>query len=118
MTILLARQLVDQQSGRSFVQSVLTQACSTVCQSRLWTIDDRTVLDPMTGTGGFAMEAVTMGRNCLAIDMDPVMVSGTQQNVSWASRNIPSEADFQIICGDATKLGNNSQGIGTATYQV
>ena len=67
-------------------------------------VDERTVLDPMTGTGGFAMEAVTMGRNCLAIDMDPVMVSGTQQNVSWASRNIPSKADFQIICGDATKL--------------
>ena len=45
-----------------------------------------------------------MGRNCLAIDMDPVMVSGTQQNVSWANQEVSSEADFQVICGDATRL--------------
>ena len=67
-------------------------------------IDELTVLDPMTGTGGFAMEAVTMGRNCLAIDTDPVMVSGAEQNVVWACQNLPKKSNFQALCGDATKL--------------
>ena len=49
-------------------------------------IDEYAVLDPMTGTGGFAMEAITMGRNCIAIDMDNEMITGAKQNIEWALR--------------------------------
>lgn len=67
-------------------------------------IDDQAVLDPMTGTGGFAMEAVVMGRNCLAVDMDELMVSGTTQNIAWAVENNIVNADYQVIRGDACQL--------------
>jgi len=67
-------------------------------------IDEYAVLDPMTGTGGFAMEAITMGRNCIAIDMDKEMIDGAKQNVDWALQNNPTKSDYQIMTGDACNL--------------
>ena len=67
-------------------------------------IDDQAVLDPMTGTGGFAMEAITMGRNCLAVDMDDMMVTGTMENIAWALGDKTAGADYQVITGDACHL--------------
>ena len=56
-------------------------------------IDEYAVLDPMTGTGGFAMEAITMGRNCIAIDMDNEMITGAKQNIEWALQNSSAESE-------------------------
>ena len=67
-------------------------------------IDDLAVLDPMTGTGGFAMEAVTMGRNCLAVDMDELMVRGTIENITWALGDKTAGADYQVMHGNASRL--------------
>ena len=67
-------------------------------------IDEYAVLDPMTGTGGFAMEAITMGRNCIAIDMDNEMITGAKQNIEWALQNSSAESDYQIMTGDACNL--------------
>tara|TARA_Y100001978_G_scaffold40307_1_gene35887 strand:+ start:4493 stop:5620 length:1128 start_codon:yes stop_codon:yes gene_type:complete len=67
-------------------------------------LDDYAVLDPMTGTGGFAMEAVTMGRNTVAVDMDEVMVAGAKQNIDWALQNHDHHVQYQIIQGDASNL--------------
>ena len=67
-------------------------------------IDEYAVLDPMTGTGGFAMEAITMGRNCIAIDMDNEMITGAKQNVEWALQNSSAESEYQIMTGDACNL--------------
>ena len=67
-------------------------------------IDENAVLDPMTGTGGFAMEAITMGRNCIAIDMDNEMITGAKQNIEWALQNSSAESDYQIMTGDACNL--------------
>ncbi len=67
-------------------------------------VDEQAVLDPMTGTGGFAMEAITMGRNCIAIDMDKEMIDGAKQNVEWALQNNPAKSDYQIMIGDACNL--------------
>ena len=67
-------------------------------------IDEYAVLDPMTGTGGFAMEAITMGRNCIAIDMDNEMITGAKQNIEWALQNSSAESEYQIITGDACNL--------------
>ena len=65
-------------------------------------IDERIILDPMTGTGGFAIEAATMGRNIIAVDMDMEMVEGTEKNLQRAIE-IP-KSTIQVIQGDATRL--------------
>ena len=67
-------------------------------------LDDYAVLDPMTGTGGFAMEALTMGRNTVAVDMDEVMVAGAKQNIDWALQNHDHHVQYQITQGDASNL--------------
>tara|TARA_B100000674_G_scaffold495288_1_gene522249 strand:+ start:2016 stop:3143 length:1128 start_codon:yes stop_codon:yes gene_type:complete len=67
-------------------------------------VDDHAVLDPMTGTGGFVMEATTMGRHCLAIDMNSAMVEGAQQNVTWALNGKNTVSNYQIMVGDACNL--------------
>ena len=67
-------------------------------------IDKRAVLDPMTGTGGFAVEAVMMGRKCIAVDMNQAMVEGTKQNITWALQGQSAENDYQVITGDACEL--------------
>ena len=67
-------------------------------------IDEYAVLDPMTGTGGFAMEAITMGRNCIAIDMDNEMITGAKKNIEWALQNSFTESEYQIMTGDACNL--------------
>ena len=67
-------------------------------------IDENAVLDPMTGTGGFAMEAITMGRNCIAIDMDNEMIIGAKQNVEWSLQNSPAKCEYQLMTGDACNL--------------
>ena len=67
-------------------------------------IDEKAILDPMTGTGGFAMEAITMGRNCLAIDMDEDMILGAKQNIDWALQDSEVKSNFQISVGNACNL--------------
>ena len=67
-------------------------------------VDGYAALDPMTGTGGFAMEAITMGRNCLALDMDEEMVCGAKENIAWALQGNEAKSKFQISVGDACNL--------------
>ncbi len=52
-----------------------------------------TVIDPFCGTGGIAIEAMLAGLSVLASDLDPRMVSGTRQNLEWASEELCA-ADF------------------------
>ena len=65
-------------------------------------IDERIILDPMTGTGGFAIEAATMGRNIIAVDMEKEMVEGTIKNLEWSLEN--PKSTIEVIQGDATNL--------------
>ena len=67
-------------------------------------IDEQAVLDPMTGTGGFAVEAVMMGRRCIAVDMNQAMVDGTMQNIAWALQGQPAKNEYLVVTGDACKL--------------
>lgn len=67
-------------------------------------IDKQAVLDPMTGTGGFAVEAVMMGRKCIAVDMNQAMVDGTTQNIAWALQGQPAKNDYLVVTGDACEL--------------
>ena len=69
-------------------------------------IDQYAVLDPMTGTGGFAMEAILMGRNCIAVDMNDEMITGAKSNIKWALQGKNTNSDYEIINGDACQLSS------------
>jgi tRNA (guanine10-N2)-dimethyltransferase len=72
-------------------------------------LDEYAVLDPMTGTGGFVIEAALIGRNAIALDLEQDMVNGAMKNVLWALDNeeITTAEHIQIIRGDATDLANS-----------
>jgi len=63
------------------------------------------VLDAMTGTGGFLIEAALTGREVVALDLDPMMVEGATTNLTWAL-NGRASATAQVVEGDATNLGS------------
>jgi putative methyltransferase (TIGR01177 family) len=65
------------------------------------------ILDPMTGTGGFAIEAATMGRNVIALDLDLEMVKGAKINVDWSLGDLKLESTIEILQGDATNLSKS-----------
>jgi len=63
------------------------------------------VVDPMTGTGGFIIEASLSGRVGMGIDIHSDMVVGATQNLQWAhgEESVPT---CQISRGDATRLAD------------
>ena len=61
------------------------------------------VVDPMTGTGGFLIEASLSGRACIGPDIHSEMVQGASMNLAWAHDDaVPSNSS--VIRGDATRL--------------
>lgn len=56
-------------------------------------------LDPMTGTGGFAIEAALSGRDVVALDLDEEMIAGAKKNLEWSGST--ANVFFQ---GDATAI--------------
>ena len=56
-------------------------------------------LDPMTGTGGFAIEAALSGRDVVALDLDAEMIVGAKSNLEWSGST--ANVFFQ---GDATNV--------------
>lgn len=63
---------------------------------------DGVVLDAMTGTGGFLIEGALMGRETVAMDLDPMMVEGATANLDWAMEGRSHRA--AVVLGDATAL--------------
>ena len=57
------------------------------------------ILDPMTGTGGFAIEAALSGRDVVALDLDAEMIAGAKNNLEWSGST--ANVFFQ---GDATDV--------------
>ena len=62
-------------------------------------ISDGDCLDPMTGTGGFSIEAILSGRNAIGMDLDKEMIEGAKLNLEWAG----SESN-PFVFGDATNI--------------
>jgi putative methyltransferase (TIGR01177 family) len=61
------------------------------------------VVDPMTGTGGFVIEASLSGRECIGLDIHSEMVQGAQSNLAWAhGGTVPGHSCVRR--GDATRL--------------
>ena len=56
-------------------------------------------VDPMTGTGGFTIEAILSGRNAIGIDLDEEMIQGAKKNLEWAGSQLNP-----FIRGDATNI--------------
>jgi putative methyltransferase (TIGR01177 family) len=63
------------------------------------------VVDPMTGTGGFVIEASLSGRDGMGIDIHSEMVEGARTNLTWAHGEDESPT-CSIERGDATRLGD------------
>ncbi len=72
-------------------------------------LDRGPVVDPMTGTGGFLIEASLSGRNSVGIDIHSEMVQGAQANLAWAhDGEAPTHA--RVGRGDATRLADSLPG--------
>ena len=56
-------------------------------------------LDPMTGTGGFTIEAIMSGRNAIGMDLDEEMIKGAKMNLEWAGSELNP-----FVLGDATNI--------------
>ncbi|MEC7180874.1 MAG: RsmD family RNA methyltransferase, partial [Candidatus Thermoplasmatota archaeon] len=56
-------------------------------------------LDPMTGTGGFTIEAIMSGRHAIGMDLDEKMIQGAKINLEW----VGSESN-PFVLGDATNI--------------
>ena len=63
------------------------------------------VVDPMTGTGGFLIEASLSGRHAIGIDIHSEMVQGASANLNWAHGDDPPTR-ARVIRGDATRLAD------------
>ena len=63
------------------------------------------VVDPMTGTGGFLIEASLSGRNAIGIDVHSEMVQGARTNLAWAHDGTTPE-HASVKRGDATRLAD------------
>lgn len=63
------------------------------------------VVDPMTGTGGFIIEASLSGRDGIGIDIHSEMVAGAKQNLGWAHGE-GSSPTCTISRGDATRIAD------------
>ena len=63
------------------------------------------VIDAMTGTGGFIMEAAATNRQALGIDLSSEMVAGANQNLKWLlEQQKITDSSAQIVRGDATNI--------------
>lgn len=68
-------------------------------------IEDGATVDLMTGTGGFLIEAALTGRVAVGFDLDPVMVDGANQNLTWALQaEAVTNHRGEVVQGDATQL--------------
>ena len=69
-------------------------------------LDRGAVIDPMTGTGGFLIEASLSGRDSVGIDIHSEMVQGAQANLGWAHDGEPPN-HARVVRGDATRLADS-----------
>ena len=72
-------------------------------------LDRGPVVDPMTGTGGFLIEASLSGRNAIGIDIHSEMVQGATANLEWA-HNGETPTHARVVRGDATRLADSLPG--------
>ena len=65
-------------------------------------IDQVTLLDPFCGTGVIPQEALLQGHNVIGTDLEPRMVSYTEENLAWLREKYPLHAEQRLEVGDAT----------------
>ena len=68
-------------------------------------------VDPMTGTGGFTIEAILSGRNAIGIDLDEAMIRGAKKNLEWAGSQLNP-----FVQGDATNIRDALPDTGTILF--
>ncbi len=60
------------------------------------------ILDPFCGSGVVLQEALLMGYRAAGTDIDPEMVSCSQNNLVWLDEHFQTGRDFQLDTADAT----------------
>jgi len=60
-----------------------------------------TIVDPMCGTGGLALEAALVGARAVGIDAQSKMVHGARENLRALA---PAAGDVEVLQGDARRL--------------
>ena len=68
-------------------------------------------VDPMTGTGGFTIEAILSGRSAVGIDLDQEMIQGAKKNLEWAGSQLNP-----FVQGDATNIKDALPDSGTIPF--
>ncbi len=68
-------------------------------------------IDPMTGTGGFTIEAILSGRSAIGIDLDEEMIQGAKKNLEWAGSQLNP-----FIQGDATEIKGSLPNVETMPF--
>lgn len=60
------------------------------------------ILDPFCGTGVVLQEAAILGHKVTGTDVNPAMITYSQQNIDWLARQKSIKIDSYIELGDAT----------------
>ena len=63
------------------------------------------LIDPFCGTGTIPLEAMLLGYDVFASDLDSQAVVGTRQNLTWLQQRFHLQSRFQVQQLDATHLG-------------
>jgi tRNA G10 N-methylase Trm11 len=100
----LAQMLVNVASG-PLPPEQLTNICDIPADQPVpLTILNKTVLDPFCGTGVVLQEAALMGYSAYGTDLEPRMISYSDENMAWlnAEYGVPVDS-LRTEVGDATE---------------
>lgn len=73
-----------------------------------YTKKGETVIDPMAGIGTTLIEAISMGRNCIAVEFEKKFINWTDENIILLKKNrsITKRGQSILLSGDARDLMN------------
>jgi len=74
---------------------------------------DRTILDPMCGTGGLLVEAGLAGSRVIGVDAQSKMVDGSRENLTAYL-----DGEFRLVRGDATRLPVSAEAVDGVVFDA
>jgi tRNA G10 N-methylase Trm11 len=63
----------------------------------------QTLVDPFCGLGTFLISAMLNGVKVIGIDNDPEMISGSHENLRWATQEFGLDLDYRLIEADSSQ---------------
>ncbi|MFW5917209.1 MAG: TIGR01177 family methyltransferase [Halorubrum sp.] len=101
-----ARDFAPKPTDRPFFQpGSMAPADARAYANLAGAAPERTLLDPMCGTGGLPLEAGLVGADVLACDAQAKMARGTRENLrAYLDRGVDADRRWHVARGDATAL--------------